>query len=104
LLEHFDGALGVALIEHCKSAGMSELQDIAYVVLNPHKRLDPIDRLEEYRHSFLKERGSESERFGKWIGRALDPPHYPLLELIGGEIGVPLVHLVNEVLSNVLSA
>jgi len=103
VLQHFDGALGTALLNHCRTTRMSELRESGFLAAT-RKKLDPIDLLEEYRVSWLREHGSEIERFGKRIGKALDPPHYPTLELIGGEAGLQLVRMVPEVLFSVLSS
>jgi hypothetical protein len=109
LIGLFDGAIATALIELCNNTGMSELREIALVAIDPKPtfglgdNLDPLNRLEEYRAAFIKERGSELERFGKWIGKALDAPNYPLFEIIGGTFGKPLLHLVDYAMANVLT-
>jgi len=99
LIGLFDGAIAVALIELCNNTGVSQLREITLVALDPNptfgfgNHLDPLNRLEEYRAAFVREHGSELERFGKWIGKALDAPNYPLLEIIGGTFGKPLLQL-----------
>jgi len=107
LIALFDGAIAAALIELCNNTGMSELREITLVAIDPKPtfglgdHLDPLNRLEEYRAAFVKARGSELERFGKWIGKALDAPNYPLFEIIGGTFGTPLLHLSNYAMANV---
>ena len=109
LIGLFDGAIATALIELCNNTGMSELREITLVAIDPKPtfglcdNLDPLNRLEEYRAAFIKERGSELERFGKWIGKALDAPNYPLFEIIGGTFGKPLLRLVDYAMANVLT-
>ncbi len=99
LIELFDGAIAAALIELCNNAGMSKLHEITLESIDPKPtfalgdHLDPLNRLEEYRAAFVKAHGSELERFGKWIGKALDAPNYPLFEIIGGTLGTSLLHL-----------
>ena len=61
-----------------------------------------MNRLEEYRAAFVKDRGSELERFGKWVGKALDAPNYSLFETIGGTFGKPLLQLSDYAMANVL--
>ncbi|MBS3909064.1 MAG: hypothetical protein KGZ93_05490 [Actinobacteria bacterium] len=108
LIGLFDGAIAAALIELCNNAGMSELREITLVAIDPKPtfglgdHLDPLNRLEEYRAAFVKERGSELERFGKWIGKALDGPNYPLFEIIGGTFGEPLLQLSDYAMADVL--
>jgi hypothetical protein len=109
LIGLFDGAIATALIKLCNNTGMSELREITLVAIDPKPtfglgdNLDPLNRLEEYRAAFIKERGSELERFGKWIGKALDALNYPLFEIIGGSFGKPLLQLVDYAMANVLA-
>ena len=109
LIGLFHGAIATALLELCNNTGMSELREITLVAIDPKPtfglgdNLDPLNRLEEYRAAFTKERGSELERFGKWIGKALDAPNYPLFEIIGGTFGKPLLQLVDYAMANVLT-
>ena len=108
LIGLFDGAIAAALIEFCNNTGMSELHEIILVSIDQKPtlglgdHLDPLNRLEEYRAAFVKARGSELERFGKWIGKALDAPNYPLFEIIGGNFGTPLLQLSDYAMANVL--
>ena len=108
LIELFDGAIAAALIELCNNTGMSELREITLVAIDPKPtyglgdHLDPLNRLEEYRATFVKERGSELERFGKWLGKALDAPNYSLFEIIGSTFGKPLLQLSDYAMANVL--
>jgi len=106
LIELFDNAITVALIELCNNTGMSELHEIKLLSIDPKPtfelgdHLDPLNRLQEYRAAFVKARGSELERFGKWIGKALDAPNYPLLEIIGGNFGTQLLQLSDYAMAN----
>ena len=108
LIELFDGAIAAALIELCNNTGMSKLHEITLVSIDPKPtfglgdHLDPLNRLDEYRAAFVKARGNELERFGKWIGKALDAPNYPLFEIIGGTLGKPLLHLSDYAVVNVI--
>jgi len=108
LIELFDGALASALIELCDKSGMNELREMKLVAIDPKPTfgfgdyLDPLNRLEEYRTAFVKEHGSELKRFGKWIGKVLDAPNYPLFEIIGGNFAKPLLQLSDYVMSSVL--
>ena len=87
---------------------MSELHEITLVSIDPKPtfelddHLDPLNRLEEYRAAFVKAHGSELKRFGKWIGKALDAPNYPLFGIIGANFGKPLLQLSNHAMANVL--
>lgn len=93
----FHGALVTQFLELCKNSGILTLREIQVVAISPEvqfgfgNRVDPIDRLEEYRSAFVKNRGDDLVIFGKRIGMALDPAHYPTLELIGGNFGKQLL-------------
>lgn len=106
-IELFADAIAAALVVHSKNAGMSELCEITLVAIEPEltfgfgELVSPLDRLEEYRASFMEAQGSEVEHFGKWIGKALDPPNYPLLEIIGGNFGEILLRLSDVVIAHV---
>ena len=108
LIQLFDGAIATALIELCNNTGMSELPEITLVAINPKPKfglgdhLDPLNRLEDYRAAFVKDHGSELERFGKWVGKALDARNYPLFEIIGGTSGKLLLQLSDYAMANVL--
>jgi len=108
LIGLFDGAIATALMELCINTGMNKLYEITLLSIDPEPtfglgdHLDPINRLDEYQAAFMKACGSELERFGKWIGKALDAPHYPLLEIIGGSFEKPLIQLSAYAMANVL--
>jgi len=108
-IELFGGAIAAALIVHSKNTGMSRLYEITLVAIEPEltfgfgEPVDPLDRLEEYRDSFVKARGSEVEHFGKWIGKSLDPPNYPLFDIIGGSFGEILLRLSDAVITHVFT-
>lgn len=107
LIELFDDALATALIGLCSETGMKTLREITLVSPKPTfkfgEHIDPLNRLEEYRFAHVKARGSESQRFGKWIGKTLDAPNYPLLEIIGGHFGKSLLHLSDCAITNVFT-
>jgi hypothetical protein len=105
----FNGFLAKKIIDISRLEGMQNLKEIVLRSIEPDisfgfgQNLDPLRRLEEYRYYFVKNRGSELERFGRWIGKALDADHYPLFDLLGGEFGVRLLLLTNQVIKTVLS-
>lgn len=109
LIQYFDGVIAIALIKLCNNSGISKLHEIKLVAINPKPEfghgdhLDPLNRLEEYRSAFVQERGSELKRFAKWIGKTFDAPNYPILEIIGGAFGRPLLQLTHYALSNVFN-
>lgn len=104
----FHGALATALIDYCNDTGICNLREMTIISIDPNpefglgNNFDPINRLEEYRESSIKAQGSEIERFGKWIGKALDASHYPILEIIGANFGVPLLNLSHNAMQNVM--
>ena len=112
IIQLFDGAIGASLIKLCNNTGLSELHEITFYTIADPKTLDlsdhvdPLDRLEEYRSAFIKERGSEIERFGKWIGKSLDAQHYPLLEAIGDIYGLELIksNMISKIYNNLTSS
>jgi hypothetical protein len=102
----FRAALVHALQEHCRQVGLSTRNEIVLVAVDPEPRfghgsttLDPMNRLEEYRKAAISFQGSEVQRFGKWIGKALDTSHYPILELIGGCVVEDLLKSTNEIVT-----
>lgn len=108
-IELFNSAIVGALIVHSKNTGMSELHEITLVAIEPKitfgfgEPVDPLDRLEEYRASSMETQGGEVEQFGKWIGKALDPPNYPLFEIIGWNFGEIILRLSDVVMTYVFA-
>ncbi len=102
----FDGAIASVLIKFCNDLGMSGLREIELATIDPKPtfgfgdNLDPLDRLEEYRATFVNKRGNELERFSKWIGKSLNAPNYPLFEMIGGSFGALLVQISKTAMGN----
>jgi hypothetical protein len=96
-------------MELCNALDMSKLREIIILAVNPKieygfgENVDPLNRLEEYRQSFIKERGNELEHFGKLVGKALDPPNNPIFDIIGGAFGTPLIHLSHEAMMSVFT-
>ncbi|MDO9230207.1 MAG: hypothetical protein Q7U03_11645 [Syntrophales bacterium] len=109
LNQMFHGALATAFIEHCNNSGMNALREIQLVAVHPKPEfgfgdcLDPLDCLEEYRSAFMKENGGDLVRFGKRIGMALDAAHYPLLEIIGGNLGKQMLLVSDYALAKAFS-
>jgi hypothetical protein len=105
LIKLFDGAIASILIRLCEENEMLELKEIniesrpEFVLGEP---LDPLNRIEEYRSTFVKKRGSEIILFGKKIGKALDAPNYPVLEIVGLKFGKQIFNLSNSALKVVL--
>ena len=105
LNQMFHGALATAFIEHSSSSGMSTLREIQLTAISPKPEfgfggcIDPVGCLDDYRSAFLTENGGELVKFGKRIGMALDPAHYPLLEIIGGNFGKQMLLLANHALA-----
>ena len=107
LIGLFDGALATALMKLCSNTGMKNLREITLMSIDPKPtfgfgdQLAPLNRLEEYRAAFVKARRSELDRFGKWIGKALDAPNYPIFEILGGTFGKPLLQLSDYAMTKV---
>jgi hypothetical protein len=99
LLTLYYTELSRALHSFCEREGLHKLREIVVVSIKPEIKfglgdlLDAKRRYSEYQAGQLRELGSELEFFGKNIGKALDPKHYPILELIGGVCGKPLLEL-----------
>ena len=110
LIKMFDRALGSTLTRFCNANGVDTLREIAIVAVTPKptfgfgEKVDPVNRLEEYQRAFERARGSEVECFGKWVGKTLDPPNYPLLELIGVSFGSLLLQLSHVAMVHVFMA
>jgi hypothetical protein len=99
--------LGAALLESCDRLGVFRLREITLVAIEPRlsfgfgEKLDPLSRLEEYSAASVKQHGNELQCFGKWVGKALDAPNYPLFELIGLTHGAALLRLSRQVVKTV---
>lgn len=108
-IELFGDAIAAALVVHSENTGMGKLGEITLVAIEPEltfglgEPVNPLDRLKEYRASFVEAQGSEVEHFGKWIGKSLDPPNYPLFEIIGGNFGEILLRLSDNVIAHVFT-
>lgn len=99
LLTLYYSELSGVLHAFCEREGMHRLREIVLTSIQPKIEFafgDPLDakrQYSEYEARQLRELGSELEFFGKNIGKALDPKHYPILEMIGGVCAKPLLEL-----------
>ena len=83
LLRHVEGIasdLGCQEITETVLLGLDVTQEPEF---GPGAQVALADRVFEYLEASETEQGSELRLFGKHIGLALDPPHYPVLEVIG---------------------
>ena len=108
LINQFNKAIAGELILTCERIGLTELREIVIVEMNKETleptfgegdNLNPSNRLIEYLKAYESEPGSEIEQFGKYIGKALDAPHYPTLEFIGVNFSTVISGMVKEVMS-----
>ena len=86
---------------------MTKLRDIVLVSTTPETKikfgdpLNPLARLKEYAECRAGKRGTETERFGEHIGRALDPYHYKVLANLARAQVPVLSKLADEVMTEV---
>ena len=86
---------------------MTKLRDIVLVSTAPETKikfgdlLNPVVRLKEYAGCRARKRGTEIERFGEHIGRALDPYHYKELANLTRAQVPALSKLAEEVMTEV---
>jgi len=77
------------LSERLQPAGSDAAREIILQAVRPSIRFglgEPLSldrRLSQYRDASRAGQGSELRLFGRHVGLALDPPHYPVLEIIG---------------------
>lgn len=89
-IRYFNNQVGKYLVEMCNKEGMTDLKEITVISIEPEidfglgEVLNPLNRLIEYAKCSAEQPGTEAEHFGKYIGKSLDPYHYPILELLGG--------------------
>jgi len=91
----FHGAIAITLVELCNNAGMTAFHETVLVSMHPVQfglgdHLDALNRLKEYRFTFARDPRFALEQFGKYIGMALDAPHWPTLGIIGESFVMPL--------------
>jgi hypothetical protein len=86
---------------------MTKLRDIVLISTPPETKikfgdlLNPVVRLKEYAECLARKRGSETDRFGEHIGRALDPYHYQELATLTRPQVSTLSKLAEEVMTEV---
>ena len=107
---YFNLRVGDYLSELCESLEMTSLREITLISIKPDFKygygdeIDPIiDRIMEYMKMRLNKPGSEIEFFGKKIGKSLDPYNYPVLDFVGGELGLMLVDVAKSAHSGVFA-
>ena len=91
----------------CQDFGMTKLQDIVFISPPPNVKikfgdhLNPVVRLREYLKCHARKRGTEIERFGELIGKALDPYHYLELARLSRPQASNLSKLAEQVMKEV---
>ena len=89
--QYFNENLLFALLNYVEKENISSLYDYDEP-LNATKRVD------SYMELISKEPGSELKLFGKNIGIAINPPHWPLLDVIGATHAEFLVEATNLIM------
>jgi len=86
---------------------MTKLRDIVLISTPPETKikfgdpLNPVVRLKQYTEYLARKRGTEAEKFGEHIGRALDPYHYQELAKLTRPQVSTLSKLADEVMKEV---
>ena len=107
LVDYYIDQVARHLLTLCQDLGMTKLRDIVLISTSPEIKIrfgDPLNpgvRLTEYRECHAKERGKETERFGEYIGKALDPYHYQELSNLSRPRILTLSQLAEEVMTEV---
>jgi len=108
-IRYFNNQVGKYLVEMCNREGMTDLKEITVISIEPEidfglgEALNPLNRLIEYAKCFAEQPGAEAERFGKYIGKSLDPYHYPILELLGGFEAKGLLTIADSAMKGVFN-
>jgi hypothetical protein len=107
LVNYYINRVARHLLGLCQDLGMTKLRDIVLISTPPETKikfgdpLNPVVRLKEYTECLARKRGSETDRFGEHIGRALDPYHYQELATLTRPQVSTLSKLAEEVMTEV---
>jgi hypothetical protein len=107
LVRYYNARAAQHLTKLCHDLGMTKLSEVVLISSSPEIKikhgdpLHPMTRLKEYLECQAGKRGTEALRFGRNVGKALDPFNYQALETLWGELVKTLTKLTHTVLSEV---
>jgi len=107
LVNYYISRVARHLLGLCQDLGMTKLRDIVLISTPPETKikfgdpLNPVVRLKQYTEYLARKRGTEAEKFGEHIGRALDPYHYQELAKLTRPQVSTLSKLADEVMKEV---
>jgi hypothetical protein len=88
LVRYYSGQVAKHLEKFCQDLGMTKLREIIFISPPPDVKLklgDPLHptaRLTEYAECHAERKGREVQHFAQHVSKALDPYHYPTLEVL----------------------
>ena len=107
LVNYYNARVAHHLLLLCQNLRMTKLRELVIISPPPEIKikhgdpLHPIARLKEYSDSYGKKPGTETQHFGRELGKALDPYHYPSLEVLWPERVTALTKLAEKVLAEI---
>ena len=107
LVNYYISRVDRHLLGLCQDLGMTKLREIVLISTPPETKikfgdpLNPVVRLKQYTECLARKRGTEAEKFGEHIGRALDPYHYQELAKLTRPQVSTLSKLADEVMKEV---
>ncbi|UCF00617.1 MAG: hypothetical protein JSV14_09330 [Deltaproteobacteria bacterium] len=107
LVRYYSGQVAKHLEEFCQDLGMTKLREIIFISPPPDVKLklgDPLHpnaRLTEYAECHAERKGREVQHFAQHVSKALDPYHYPTLEVLWNAQVMTFKKLAERVMAEV---
>ena len=104
---YFNNRIAIELCEQCQKIGVNKFDEIELVPHAPDIRikfgdpLDPMKRLIAYSLSYKIKPEAVKKQFGIWVGKALDPLNYRILQEIWEVYEVVLTTIADKVMADV---
>jgi hypothetical protein len=106
-VRYYSGRVGHHLTRLCQDLGMTKLREILFISSPPDVKiklgdpLHPAVRLTEYSECHTEKKGTEVQHFAQHLSKALDPYHYPSLEVLWNPQIVTLKKLAQRAMAEV---
>ena len=107
LVRYYSGQVAKHLEKLCQDLGMTKLREIIFISPPPDVKLklgDPLHptaRLTEYAECHAERKGREVQHFAQHVSKALDPYHYPTLEVLWNAQVMTFKKLAERVMAEV---
>jgi hypothetical protein len=107
LVRYYSGQVAKHLEKLCQDLGMTRLQEIIFISPPPDVKiklgepLHPTARLTKYSACHAGKKGSEVQHFAQHLSKALDPYHYPALEVLWNPQVMTLKKLTRRAMAEV---